>query len=192
MMPPAADAGILPRLRAETRPYHDALEATPFNAALSAGTLTAADTRQFLAKMYGFMQPCEAQLRAHEALFGPEWELPARYRAHLILSDLGLDPAAPGLPLCPALPPLDSWPRLLGALYVLEGSTLGGQVIARQLGKAGIGASRYFAGAGALTGPRWKSFCQLLTAAAPATDEAELVASASRTFQSLHAWLLSS
>ena len=113
--------------------------------------------------------------------------MPARLRAHLILEDLQV-PAA-RLPPCPALPPLASLPQLLGAMYVVEGSTLGGQVLARQLTKGGLDLGRYFTGYGALTGPRWKAFGQLLTAAATPTTRDEIVQSAIHTFQQLAAWL---
>jgi len=138
--------------------------------------------------MYGFLAPYEAALRSHAAVLGPAWEIAERQRAHLILQDLH---AAPGqLPLCSALPPLATVPQLLGAMYVLEGSTLGGQVLARQLAKAGSQQVRYFTGYGALTGPRWKAFCQLLGEAAPdAATEDEIVQSAIQTFQHLATWL---
>ena len=178
---------ILARLRAETRPYHDALELNEFNRALAAGTPSAAATRRFLGKMHGFLVPYEAALRAHANELGPAWEVPERQRAHLILDDLRLP--ADQLPRCPALPPLASVPQLLGAMYVVEGSTLGGQVLARQLAKAGLDLGRYFTGYGALTGPRWKAFCRLLGAATTPATEADVVASASLTFQTLTAWL---
>ncbi|MGY3087009.1 heme oxygenase [Hymenobacter sp. UYAg731] len=188
--PPESQA-ILPRLRHETKPFHDAVEQNPFNRALGAGTVTAADTAEFLAKMYGFLEPYEAQLYAHAAAFGPAWQLDQRYRAPLILEDLarlGHD-AAP--PLYPELPPLTSRAQLLGAMYVLEGSTLGGQVIARQLDKAGIAAHAFFTGRAGRTGPLWKAFCQQLTEATETGDDdpAAIVASAVHTFQALSAWL---
>jgi heme oxygenase (biliverdin-IX-beta and delta-forming) len=49
----------------------------------------------------------------------------------------------------------------LGCLYVLEGATLGGQVISRHLAKLDIGpesGGRFFNGYGAKTGEMWKSF----------------------------------
>ncbi|MDJ0364067.1 biliverdin-producing heme oxygenase [Hymenobacter sp. H14-R3] len=181
-------SGLLARLRAETRPYHDAVEQNEFNRALGAGTPGAAATTRFLADMYGFMRPYETQLLAHAPALGPAWEIPGRLRAHLILEDLRVP--AHQLPLCPALPPLATRPQLLGAMYVLEGSTLGGQVLARQLAKAGLDLGRFFTGAGPLTGPRWKSFCHLLAATAtPGQEEAEVVQSAIVTFQTLAAWL---
>ncbi|MDB5267397.1 MAG: hypothetical protein JWP58_437 [Hymenobacter sp.] len=191
MSTPSESSAILPRLRLETRPFHDAVEQNPFNLALTAGTVTAADTTQFLAKMYGFLEPYEAELHAHAATFGPAWQLDQRYRAPLILQDLarlGHD-AAP--PLYPELPPLTSRAQLLGAMYVLEGSTLGGQVIARQLDKAGIATHAFFTGRAERTGQLWKAFCEQLTeAAATGEDDPEaIVASAVHTFQALATWL---
>ncbi|UOQ99791.1 biliverdin-producing heme oxygenase [Hymenobacter sp. 5317J-9] len=181
--------GILARLRAETRPYHDALEAGAFNESLRAGAPTAAGTAHFLERMYGFLQPYETALRQHEAAFGPAWELPRRYRAHLILADLQRLADAPKPPLCPNMPPLHTLPQLLGAMYVLEGSTLGGQVINRQLERAGIPLRSYFAGYGERTGPMWKAFCHLLAEAAAPDNADEIVASAANTFQCLDAWI---
>ncbi|GAB3867031.1 biliverdin-producing heme oxygenase [Hymenobacter segetis] len=188
--PPESPA-ILPRLRLETRPFHDAVEQNPFNQALSAGTVTAADTAQFLAKMYGLLEPYEAQLKAHAATFGPAWQLDQRYRAPLILDDLarlGHDATPPSYP---KLPPLSTRAQLLGAMYVFEGSTLGGQVIARQLDKAGIAAHAFFTGRAERTGPLWKAFCQQLTEAAETgnDDPTAIAASAVHTFQALATWL---
>lgn len=189
-MPTAPETpAILLRLRSETRPYHDAVEQNPFNQALAAGTVTAADAAWFLAKLYGFVQPLEAQLRAHAAEFGPEWQLPERFRANLILQDLPRLGYAGTPPLCPALPALAGWPQLLGAMYVLEGSTLGGQVIARQLDKNGIAAHAYFTGRAERTGPLWKSFCQQLSLAATDERQTAIVGAAVHTFQTLSAWL---
>ena len=180
-MPPPSP--ILQALRAETRPAHDALEQNTFDQQLTSGTITEATTAYFLAKMYGFLAPYEARLKQQN--LEPEWEVPARQRAHLILNDL--PQATP--PLCPAMPPLDTWPQLLGAMYVVEGSTLGGQVIARALAKAGIPLQAYFSGYGEQTGARWKQFCHLLTQATTPENEADIVQSATRTFQALDQWL---
>jgi heme oxygenase len=176
---------ILQALRLETRPAHDALEQNAFNQQLTAGTVTEAAAAHFLAKMYGFLAPYEARLKAQN--LGPEWEADTRQRAHLILTDLNQPAAA--LPICPDLPPLATWPQLLGVMYVLEGSTLGGQVIARQLAKQNIPLRLYFSGYGERTGSLWKAFCQLLSQEATPDNEADIVQSASLTFQKLATWL---
>jgi heme oxygenase len=184
-MPLALDRPvILQRLRSETHPYHDALEQNEFNQALSAGTVSADATARFLSKLYGFLLPYEAQLRRYD--FAPAWEVEQRFRSGLIREDL---PGAEQLPQCLDMPALNTWPRLLGAMYVLEGSTLGGQVITRQLAKAGISTRTYFTGYAERTGPMWKAFCQLLADEATDENEAEIVDSAIQTFQKLHAWI---
>jgi heme oxygenase len=176
---------ILQQLRTETRAAHDALETQPFNQAIQAGTISTAATTHFLGRLYGFLLPYEAQLRQHH--FSPAWEIERRQRAYLIEQDLGA--AVADLPICGALPPLETEAQLLGALYVMEGSTLGGQVIARQLEKAGIPQQAYFRGNAEATGSLWKSFCQLLTDAATSDNAPEIVESARLTFQHLDAWL---
>ena len=185
MLPPSATPTILQALRSETRPAHDALGQNYFNQSLTDGTISQEATAHFLAKMYGFLVPYEARLRQQE--LGPEWEIATRQRAHLILDDL--QQPASALEICADMPPLASWPQLLGAMYVVEGSTLGGQVIARQLAKAGIAQRAYFLGYGERTGSLWKAFCQLLTQDATPANQAAIVQSASLTFQKLSAWL---
>ena len=176
---------ILQALRLKTRPAHDQLEQNAFNQQLTGGTITEAATAHFLAKMYGFLAPYEARLRQQD--LGPEWEVGTRQRAHLILEDL--QKPADALEICPDMPPLGTWPQLLGAMYVVEGSTLGGQVIARQLAKSNIALRSYFSGYGERTGPLWKVFCHLLAQEATPENQAEIVQSASLTFQQLDAWL---
>ena len=61
-----------------------------------------------------------------------------------------------------AFPDVPALPEAIGMLYVLEGATLGGQLIARRVGpRLGItpdaGAS-FFAGMGEATGRRWRAF----------------------------------
>lgn len=78
-----------------------------------------------------------------------------------------------------------------GAMYVLEGSTLGGALIARDVARAlGVDAPRaYFASYGPALGPMWKAFqARLLALSHPATDDA-VVAAAERTFAALQGWL---
>jgi len=182
----------LQQLRRETHAQHEAVEANRFNQALAAGTVTAADAAWFLSKLFGFVLPLEEGINQLAPLLDPAWELASRRRAYLIPFDLEelLGYSALPLPLCPVRPPLATAAQALGVLYVLEGSTLGGQVIARQLEKAGLDAARrYFTAYGALTGPRWQATCRLLAAAATPENEAELVGSATRTFHDLAVWL---
>jgi heme oxygenase len=81
----------------------------------------------------------------------------------------------PSLPLSPLRAPVIATPAaLVGQLYVVEGSTLGGQVIARQLevslGLTAETGARMFAGHGANTAERWQSFWDFAAASCPAAD----------------------
>jgi heme oxygenase len=78
------------------------------------------------------------------------------------LTSLGIDPA--GVTRAPPalLPALPTFPHALGALYVLEGATLGGRFILRdvkaRIGGQILGAMRFFGGRGEEVGPMWHSF----------------------------------
>lgn len=69
-----------------------------------------------------------------------------------------LDALSPGWRALPA-PEMPTLTDAMGALYVLEGAALGGQVIRRHL-LARLGFSSSFFGEGA--GPRWRAFRALL------------------------------
>jgi heme oxygenase len=74
----------------------------------------------------------------------------------------------------------------LGRMYVMEGSTLGGQLLARHVEQQlaldrGVGDS-YFAGYGDHTGQRWREFKSLLEAL-PDSQGDTVIASAKNMFQ---------
>jgi heme oxygenase len=81
---------------------------------------------------------------------------------------------------------------VLGALYVFEGATLGGQLISRHLEeKLGLrdGAGyRYYRSYGPDVGRRWQEFRALLQEHATTGSDDAIVASAADTFERLHAW----
>lgn len=123
------------------------------------------------------------------------WLRPRR-RQHLIAQDLaalGLDAASiAALPECPAAASLCRTPAAAwGSVYVLEGSTLGGRVIARHLAAAPWcppAGLRYFDPYGADSGRRWKEMLDRL-AALPTAAADEAVDAAQRTFGLLDDWL---
>src|SRR5579871_5577719 len=89
-------------------------------------------------------------------------------------------------------PSIDTPSAFFGAWYVMEGSTLGGQVIARHLESSlqlsdGKGYS-YFRGHGSDTGRMWKEFLALLAHEEPLLNETKAVASASAMFEAFRAF----
>lgn len=89
------------------------------------------------------------------------------------------------------LPNLDSREKIFGALYVVEGSTLGGQVISRHLKQKfdldEANGSAFFSGYGKETGKMWNGFREAITAFADG-DEAnkdEIIGAANETFDKI-------
>lgn len=89
--------------------------------------------------------------------------------------------------------PLPSPAAAFGAMYVVEGSTLGGSVIARHVERAlGLRPETgcvYFRSYGSATGRMWKAFrTRLMAMSSPAVDDV-IVGSAQRTFGVMQSWL---
>lgn len=180
---------VLAHLRAVTRPSHDALEGALGLLDEGLGLDTYGTV---LGRLYGFWRGWEPQVAAllrDEALSGP------RRRSHLLVADLaalGLSgPALDALPSCP-LPTLRDAAEALGSLYVMEGSTLGGRIIQRNvercLGDRGRASCSYFSGYGERTGAMWRAFLTRLDDAPPA-DAERIGRGATATFECLGWWL---
>jgi heme oxygenase len=183
---------LLDQLRIRTRPQHDRLE---HSLDLLGKPLEQPRYRAVLACFLGFLAPWEARLievldrEGHPELYA------GRRKIGLLeadLADLGLSPSeVASLPRCQDLPRINGLAAALGSLYVIEGSTLGGQVISRHA-KCISGqpqSFRYFQSYGAEVGKMWKTFCNdLLAHSSPATDPA-IVAAAEETFEALGRWV---
>jgi len=81
-------------------------------------------------------------------------------------------------------PEVKNIPEALGALYVLEGSIMGGSIIVKMLEKSGIteGIS-FFSGYGEATGEKWTAFIEVLNRLASQPREEELaIRAANATF----------
>ncbi len=159
--------------------------------------MTEADYLGYLARMAGFVAPLEEALAACPGLEAHVPDLRERLKARALQEDLlalGATPAT--LPRCQLLPPVATPAAALGALYVLEGSTLGAQQIRRHLQAhlpaAVARAGRYLGSYGARQGAMWSAFLARLEAGAAALDDhAGLARGAKDTFVTLEAWLRS-
>ena len=99
------------------------------------------------------------------------------------------------LPLCAGLAVSTSFASTLGAAYVLEGSTLGGQILSRHfaesLGLRSDTGAAYLNGYREETGRMWREFVQMLESFAALTAvQDEIVAGAELAFSKVHAWLI--
>lgn len=184
----------LDRLKRGTRVEHERIErAVP----LLTDELDRATYRRYLEKLLGFYDPLERALAQHPWHHaGIDFEV--RRKTELLLCDLralGYDEAAlAALARCAALPPLPDLPAALGCLYVLEGSTLGGQILSRhvahRLGLGPAAGGAFLASYGKAVGPMWRALGERL-AAFPCDEDTQdrMVESARATFHTLERWL---
>ena len=157
---------LLEALRTGTALLHVALEERlPF----FSERLNADGYRRLLQAYYGFYRPMEAAL-SDSGMIPDGFDLLLRVKTPTLLNDLhalGLDDdAISALPRCCELPAFDTPAACLGALYVLEGATLGGQVLRREMAqRLHVNASNggaFLNVYGAETGRRWKDFLDYL------------------------------
>ncbi|HKS13123.1 MAG TPA: biliverdin-producing heme oxygenase [Pseudomonas sp.] len=182
---------LLTALRQGTGPCHKALEdRLPF----FDPRFDRPAYQRLIAAYYGFHAPLEQAL----AGFLPALEPQRRAKAPALVTDLrnlGLTPTQiDALPLCTALPPVTDQAQALGVMYVLEGSTLGGQVLKRAMAeRLDIGAGNggaFLDVYGPETGSLWRGFLQFLEQApgSPA-DQARVAQAAIDTFTGFERWL---
>ncbi|MGG4480661.1 MULTISPECIES: biliverdin-producing heme oxygenase [Paenibacillus] len=189
---------IMERLKSETAHYHRQVEQNDYAKAIMNQTVSLEEYKEYLAKFYGFLKPLE-----EHALQQPFWantglDYGIRGKAILLENDLrnlgSSDEEIKQLPRCEELPDISSHARLFGYLYVIEGSTNGGQIITKRLSQflpieAGHGLE-YFNAYGSETRTRWAEFmAQLVQFAKSEEDQNEMVHTASETFRLLDQWI---
>jgi heme oxygenase len=159
------------------------------------------DYRGHLERLHGLWAPLEAELARLLPVLPPELRASERWKLPLLVKDLealGHDAASLALlPRAMGLPRLAGLPEALGCFYVLEGSTLGGQLILRHLQRhfAGVSAGgfAFFRAYGDQVGPMWRAFGEVVSrasvGAASEDFDARVVRSAQDTFDAFETWL---
>lgn len=179
------------RLRAATREAHVALED---GLDWRNRVATREGYRGLLARLHGLHAAYEPAIAA---ALGDDAFLARRLRLAPLKADLarlGCDEAAIAA-LPQADPPvLRSPAEALGVLYVLEGSTLGGQVILRHVARLhGFSAEEggaYYGGRGCEAGALWASFrAELERRAGDEAAQVSAVAAAIAAFEAMRTWL---
>lgn len=180
---------LLARLKEETQDQHRRIEA---GLDLLRADFTITDYRNCLKRLFGYYAPWENQVRAYDPAM-----LDNRMKTPKLMTDLqslGYTFAEiEAMPRCKALPALDSLAHIVGSMYVLEGSTLGGQVLSRHFIRKfdlAAGGCLFFEGYGAGTSAMWKAF-GVVANEQPIGDWDQAVASAKATFNTMTHWMCS-
>jgi heme oxygenase (biliverdin-IX-beta and delta-forming) len=192
MSSPTITESIVLRLKRETQPSHVELER---RLDILNRLRTPSDYRKLLEAFYGLYQPLELKIAGSLHQIAP-WlpDIGSRLRA----TSLRIDLRVLGN-LCPEDLPIAYFPPLglseiFGVLYVLEGSTLGGQIISRQIAShldfTPENGCSFFACHGAETREMWKIFSEAIEtyAGSHPEDRLTMIRSAMATFGTFADW----
>lgn len=190
-MESSAQIDVLMAVKEQTRAEHQRAE-RQLN--LLRPELSENEYRSLLEGFLSFYDPAERALEAGLSRSAQaELDLSARLKGAKLREDL----ASLGATRFPPTAELPFSTRgfedadYLGMMYVMEGATLGGQVISRHLASALPASSQnalhFYSGYGAQTGARWKDFQNWVRAhvRTPA-QKARFCASAERTFRAFN------
>lgn len=193
---------VMALLKQQTAEHHRQIERVSRMQRLFADDYSVAEYALLVGRLYGFLSAFENamspiladQPAALQAFFAERGKLGWLEQD---LSALGLSSTEiAALPKAPALTFMDGLPACFGASYVMEGSTLGGQVIVKHLLQRFSsdinGRIRYYQGYGEQTLERWRQFAALLEHHFPDARKnqvGEITAAACLTFESLQDWL---
>jgi heme oxygenase len=189
-------------LRTRTKAAHASMEKVPILGRLLAPDLTTEEYVSVLDSMHAFHRAFEPEIAATLAGVPQAASVLAVSRLPDLLADLAWFGVSPS-PVPPPIPRLNAPAEALGALYVIEGSILGGRVIARHVAdslgvRSGEGCSYYGGRTADQARDRWQLLCDLLegygerdggaSSSLLPIDEA-MAEAACGTFDSLDRWM---
>lgn len=188
------NSSLLLRLREATTDLHKRVE-TSVDFRRSFASRDAYE--HLLQRLYGFYSPFERTIEVWDV---PKLrlELASRRKSPLLEADLRVTGATPGSTAsfagCSGLPVIRSHANAIGALYVVEGATLGGEVIARilekQLGVTAAAGGSFFASYGTRVREMWAVFGEAATRYCDTDAKCDqAVDGAVATFESFARWM---
>ena len=150
------------------------------------------DYVDLLKLMYGYYASIERRLELFLADH-PNLHFNNRRKASSILNDIRKFQSASSLPYCEQLPSIASNASALGALYVLEGSTLGGEIITRiitgQLRLPNSEGLEFFLSYGEERHKMWELFKENLSKPFNESEQEEIILTANETFITFKNWI---
>lgn len=187
---------ILNKIREKTFVYHD--DFTGWANKILNDQADKEHYKEVLKTFYGFYEPLEKKL---ESL--PEWkdydfDMTKRRKTQFLVEDMksmGIsDEEINAIELCNNLPTVNNMNQALGCIYVLEGATLGGQIVSRKLQESlGIQVdtgSAFFNSYRQNLRPMWKEFSDFITKYSEEHDsDAEIVNASDETYHRFNEWL---
>jgi heme oxygenase len=185
---------FLDNLRTQTSVSHRQLEENELSGRILLTNVDLAHYQAYISRMYGVVAGCEKTV--FPVLLSVFPDLQKREKSMLIVNDLKItglaDMGLRQLPVCNFT--FSTIAEALGIMYVLEGSTLGGKVlyknIHKSLGLDSTSGASFFWGYGTETGNMWKGFISRFSDYVITNNcEQEVISSAIQTFKTIDEWL---
>ncbi|MBU8546161.1 MULTISPECIES: biliverdin-producing heme oxygenase [Roseomonadaceae] len=177
-------------LRQATGAVHERLHGVPVFARLASGRIDTGEYVLLLRRLLGFHLGVEAALGGGPSLLPYGITLEQRRRSPMLVADL-VALRAPPLAAVADLPAPSCAGFAMGCLYVMEGSTLGGQHLARALDGVlpGEDGRSFLRGYGARHGAMWRECCTAIEACGAESGRlAGMIAGAEATFARFESW----
>ena len=176
-------------VKALTSPAHQALE--KYLVKIIRQISSVEDYKRLLMLFYGYYKPVESLIEAHLRNSSP---VPVQIRkSERLFSDISeIDGQEAIIPLATKLPALQNHTQALAALYVLEGSTLGGkyilQMVRKQIDLPDGTADAFLSGHGINTEVNWECFKDFLDDEIISTEDHIFLETVNDTFHQFYHW----
>lgn len=173
------------KLKEATRKQHEQME---MSVDIMNRMFSLEDYKSLLEKFYRFYSAIEPKIAAVDiGSFGLDFD--KRRKTALLKNDLKNVDGKTGMTEWTDLPIVDSLAQAFGCLYVLEGATLGGQVITRHLKEhlklTPENGGSFFNSYGSEVGSMWKAFGEATTKFAEENNDDDTIIDAAKgTFDS--------
>ena len=173
------------KLKEATRDQHEQMETT---VDVMNRMFSLEDYKRLIEKFYRFYSAIEPRIAAAGLEdFGLDFD--DRQKTELLKNDLKFINGKTDMRAWNDIPAIDLPAQAFGCLYVLEGATLGGQVITRHLKErlklTPESGGNFFNSYGAEVGPMWKAFSEAITKFAEENNDDDMIIDAAKeTFDS--------
>jgi heme oxygenase len=188
---------VLEKIREKTKEYHD--QFTGWARDILSGTITLEEYKKVLKIMYGFHYPHEQRLLAFDLWDGADQklDLKTRIKTDLLIEDLkaigATEEEIENIEICTDFPPAENLGQILGSMYVIEGATIGGQIMSKKLTELfdlKESGALFFNSYGDRIMPMFKVFCDVLNTTGAEKDiEETIVTSSVETYYAFNNWL---
>ena len=177
-------------LRASTRQAHRKLDSHPMLKPLLNPELTVGHYGSVLQFFFDFYEQLQPSIKVNLSRIPAKYDLADRLNwLRQDISDLEKRGYIKTCSCQCVLPAIDDTSAVVGALYVIEGSSLGGQVIAKKVFESlGFDASfggRFFNGSGEMTGQHWLDYWDFAVAVSQPEHNPKAADTAVALFNSL-------